>query len=95
MEIFYGADVRISPDILKKVENKEIPTLNDTGYLLLELPFYVMPPNIENLIFNLRQRKVIPIIAHPERYIYLMNDFARLPGISRYGCAVPDNGNAY
>jgi protein-tyrosine phosphatase len=85
IDILFGADIRISPDILKRIENNEIPALNGSGYLLLELPHFVMPPHVDNLIFNLRQRKFIPIIAHPERYIYLMNDFAKLKALRDMG----------
>jgi protein-tyrosine phosphatase len=74
MEVLYGADVRISNDLVDLIERKEIPTLNGSGYLLLELPFYVMPPNIEAMIFSLRQKGIIPILAHPERYPYLMRN---------------------
>lgn len=80
IKIFYGADVRIALDLTKRIESREIPTLNDSGYMLLEMPEYVIPPNVDNLIFNLRHRGIIPIITHPERHLRLMND---LPAISR------------
>ena len=85
MEVLYGADVRISNDLIDLIERKEIPTLNGSEYLLLEFPFYVMPPNIETMIFTLRQRGIIPIIAHPERYPYLMRNLQQMKRLRDMG----------
>ena len=85
MEVLYGADVRISNDLIDLIERKEIPTLNGSEYLLLELPFYVMPPNIETMIFSLRQKGIIPIIAHPERYPYLMRNLQQMKRLRDIG----------
>lgn len=78
VKIFYGADVRITVDLLEGVESGEVPTLNGSGYMLVELPQYVVPPNVDNLIFNLRHRGIIPIITHPERHLRLMQDLPAL-----------------
>lgn len=78
VKIFYGADVRISVDLLESVKTGEVPTLNGSGYMLVELPQYVVPPNVDNLIFNLRHRGIIPVITHPERHLRLMQDLPAL-----------------
>ncbi|MBI5182735.1 MAG: hypothetical protein HZA06_07510 [Nitrospirae bacterium] len=84
LTLFYGADVRICPDIIKRIEEGNIPTLNGSSYLMLELPAYTLPPHIDNLIFNLRQRKIIPIITHPERHAILMKDISALARFRGY-----------
>ncbi len=81
----YGADVRVSVDLLDRVEKGEVPTLGGSGYMLIEMPDYILPPNVDNLIFNLRHRGIIPIITHPERHLRLMND---LPALGK----LRDNG---
>lgn len=78
IKIFYGADVRITLDLLERVESREIPTLNGSGYMLIEMPEYIVPPLVDNLIFNLRHSGIIPIITHPERHLRLMNDLQEL-----------------
>jgi protein-tyrosine phosphatase len=80
VSIFCGADVRVAVDLLERIESGEVPTLNDTGYMLVEMPDYIVPPNVDNLIFNLRHRGIIPIITHPERHLRLMHD---LPALGR------------
>ena len=74
----YGADVRVSVDLLERIEKGEVPTLGGSGYMLLEMPDYILPPNVDNLIFNLRHRGIIPIITHPERHLRLMHDLSAL-----------------
>ncbi len=85
LKIFYGADVRITLDLLERVKNCEIPTLNGSGYMLIEMPEYIVPPLVDNLIFNLRHSGIIPIITHPERHLRLMNDLRELSKLRESG----------
>lgn len=78
IELFYGADVRITPDLVERVESGEIPTLGGSGYMLMEFPEFIVPPNVEELIFRLMHRGITPVITHPERHLRLMHDFTAL-----------------
>jgi protein-tyrosine phosphatase len=50
-----------------------IATLNNNGkYLLFELPLGNYPANIKDQIFQMGLNKITPILAHPERNVYLM-----------------------
>ena len=79
LQLLYGADVRICHNLIEMIENEGIPTLNGSGYLLLEFPSLALPPRLEDIILNLRQHKIIPIITHPERHVLL----ARRPALLR------------
>jgi protein-tyrosine phosphatase len=85
MELFYGADVRVMPDLLKRMESGEIPGLNGSGYLLMELPEYIVPPHLGSLIFDLRRHGVTAIITHPERHFRLIHDHKGLRGLRDMG----------
>lgn len=78
MELFYGADVRVTPDLIERMESGDIPTLGGSGYALIEFPESIVPVNVEGLIFNMRLRRITPVITHPERHQRLMHDFAAL-----------------
>jgi protein-tyrosine phosphatase len=78
MELLHGADVRITPDLVKRIESGEIPTLNGSRYILIEFPEFIIPPNVEDFIFNLRVHGTTPVITHPERHLRLMHDLAAL-----------------
>jgi len=78
MGVFSGADIRITFDLIERLERREVLTLNGSQYMLIEFPEYVVPPHVDNLIFNLRHRGITPIITHPERHLRLMHDLSAL-----------------
>ena len=49
-------------------------TIGNTGYLLVELSDYGIPPQILNSIALLREKGITPILTHPERNPILQND---------------------
>lgn len=74
VEVFLGNELFITPEAINLIDSKEVATLNNTRYLLIEFPRLDMPVYIENIVYNLRLKGIIPIIAHPERYIKIMED---------------------
>lgn len=85
IEVFHGADVRVSVDLLKRIEEGEVPTLNNSAYLLVELPEFIVPPNLDVLFFNLKQKGYTPIITHPERNLRIMRDLGSLFNLKAAG----------
>jgi len=81
-----GAEVHMSPDILVRLKEKDLLTYADLGrYLLLEFPFQQVIMGTEDLVYRLRLAGVTPIIAHPERIGYFMDDPDRLFSLIRLG----------
>jgi protein-tyrosine phosphatase len=85
MSLYYGADVRVSHDIIERVESGQAATLNGSRYLLLELTDYALPPNLEDLVFRMRGRGLIPVITHPERHSYFFKNFDVLRDLRKRG----------
>jgi len=68
LKILPGSEQHIEPALLERLQKKEALTLNNTRYLLLELPFFQpLPPYTLTLIDNLVTAGYVPLIAHPER----------------------------
>ena len=42
--------------------------------ILFELPFYAEVPFLRDMIFELKARGITPILAHPERYLFLQKN---------------------
>ncbi len=61
-----GADVRLTYELFEAIRNGGIPTVNGSRYFLLELPDLI-PPHVEDFIFEARVKGLFPIITHPER----------------------------
>jgi protein-tyrosine phosphatase len=53
---------------------------------LVEDSFLKRYQNIESYIFKIRTAGYTPILAHPERYLYLADDLDRLRKLKKMGC---------
>lgn len=69
-----GLEVHITPQLVAALEQKRIFTINDTQYLLLELPLSAYPVYTERVVFDLQIAGYVPIIAHPERNVAMQSD---------------------
>jgi len=91
IEIYLGNEVYIDDEIVKLLENNEIMTLNNSKYILIELPLNSKIPYIKNIIYGLRRRNFIPIIAHPERYMLYFNNIELFEELIEAGALLQGN----
>lgn len=54
--------------------------------VLVEFSFLALPPQWIEYLFQLRLKGYTPVLAHPERYAYLHNDFAGYEYLKDMGC---------
>ena len=86
LEILLGAEVHCRPDLPDLLEQECSLTLNGNGhYFLLEFPHSIVPPNSNQLIFQLITKNLIPIIVHPERNTYLQSHLDLLANFVKQG----------
>ena len=71
IKLYMGNEVFIDNNILEYIKKGEISTINNSRYLLMELPLDEKLESANEIIFRLRDGGIIPVIAHPERYHYL------------------------
>ena len=73
IEIHAAAEYFIDEHFQKQLTDK-IPflTLKD-NLLLVEYSMITAPLDLQNIIFEIQMQQYQPLIAHPERYIYLRN----------------------
>jgi protein-tyrosine phosphatase len=62
-------------DLLKNDKSKLLPF--EGNYILIETSFMYASPYLDEAIFLLQASGFKPILAHPERYIYLHDDWQR------------------
>lgn len=91
IKLYLGNEVYIENNIIELKESGEISTLNNSKYLLFELPLNYEFNGVEDIIFNLRCKKIIPIIAHPERYAYLKKNPSLIKDIIDAGALLQCN----
>jgi tyrosine-protein phosphatase YwqE len=63
-------------------------------YLLFETSFYNKPFQISEVIFDLQSQGYKPVFAHPERYIYLYDEFDFLVDLAEKGVVLQINLNS-
>lgn len=70
------------------LEEEELLTFNG-NHLLMEISTFQAPPNLYDIIFQMRIKGYQPIIAHPERYVYFgVDEFRKLKD---FGCMLQVN----
>ena len=96
IEIYSGAEVHISHDILAQIkEQSQDLTINRGSYLLVEFPSSHVFSNTKDLFFNLRSEGIIPIIAHPERNSVFRERSERLYELVLMGALVQANSGSF
>jgi protein-tyrosine phosphatase len=72
VEIFPGQEVFLDTHTLDLFREGIIKGINGTRYMLIEFPMDTMPKSALDIIYELRVLGMVPIIAHPERYRYII-----------------------
>ncbi|MGL4452996.1 MAG: tyrosine-protein phosphatase [Sarcina sp.] len=75
IELYHGQEIYVTNSLLEDLESEEIGCINDTKYMLLELDLAQIQDSVLDIIYELSIKGIVPVIAHPERYI----DFQKHP----------------
>ncbi|MDD2587157.1 MAG: hypothetical protein PHT79_11900 [Syntrophomonadaceae bacterium] len=67
LKILPGAEYYLEHDLPQRLAEGKLLTINNTGYLLIELPAAFVPDYSDQIFYELQLQGVIPIIAHAER----------------------------
>ena len=95
LEVYAGGEVRISSDIMRMVDDDEIPFLGEIdGYrvMLLEFPHSHLVFGAEKLMAWLLARRIRPLIAHPERNKEVMRNVDKLQPFVEMGAMLQLTG---
>ena len=89
LEIGYAAEIRIGPDVLELADAGALPilgTVDGYGIVLLEFPDSHILPGSARLVAAMLERKLRPLIAHPERNKDVMHDVEKIAPFVQSGC---------
>jgi len=73
-ELYLGNEIYLTENTMKVLEEGKASTINDTSYVLIEFPLDKEPLELYEVIYEMIQNKLVPILAHPERYSYVQQD---------------------
>ncbi|MHC6178760.1 tyrosine-protein phosphatase [Clostridium sp. JNZ X4-2] len=74
LNIISSQEVMLDNHTLESYRSSEIGCIEGTSYMLVELPMMTMPKDAMNIIYELEIKGVRPILAHPERYRYIIDN---------------------
>ena len=75
---------------LVRIRQGGLPTFDDGPAFLFEVNPGMMPPRIEQTLFELRLKGRLPVMAHPERYQAIQNDLHRAEELGRSAALLVD-----
>ncbi len=74
IHVYIGNEIYVSEDMDELIYYKKVSTLNNSRYVLFELPMNNSIKYLDEIIFKIFNLDLIPVLAHPERYSYIQND---------------------
>ena len=74
LNVVLGMENPVELNILEQVEAGSAISLNGSAYILMELPFTLLPMYWEEVLFQIQLAGLRPIIAHPERQAQIQRD---------------------
>lgn len=74
VRILPGAEAFSTPELPKLIRDGRIMTLNQSRYLLMEFSFDEDPEFVTDIVEQVHETGVMPVIAHAERYEFVQND---------------------
>lgn len=94
IKLYTGNEVYIDPFLDRLWEERAFFTLADSRYVLVEFPMMGIPDYAEDALYRLQLKGLIPIIAHPERYVEVQKDPNYLHRYLDKGCLAQVNGTS-
>lgn len=91
VRISLGNEIFIDHSIDKLIKKNEIAKINDTKYILVEFPRNTQVFHLMDALFRLRNKGYVPIVAHPERYLFLQEDYSVANQFLEMGCLLQGN----
>ena len=93
MELEAASEYYLDDYFLTLLKKRDILTFNG-NHLLFEMSYTRAPTDLMDIIFEMEQADYQPILAHPERYIFLHDSFEEYEALKDYGVLFQVNINS-
>lgn len=90
-KLYLGSEIYISTDIVELLKEGKASTINETNYVLFELPMNSKPLFVKEVVYKLIENGYNPIIAHPERYSYVKENIEFVRELKNMGALFQSN----
>ncbi len=98
IEIEVASEYYLDETVMELVEQRDIMTFGK-NYMLFEMSYVQPLHHLEEMIFEIKVAGYTPVLAHPERYIYMHEDFSKYERLKEKGVLfqvnIPSLGGYY
>ena len=94
IELYLGNELFVDPKLDEMLLNKEVLSLADSKYVLVEFPMRNYKDDYDEILYNIRISGYQIIIAHPERYLFVQNDYRFVDRWLKEGYLLQSNANS-
>ncbi len=91
INLYLGNEIFIDENIYELLLKGEISSLNNTNYLLIELPMSGEYDEYKEIFKDLIKKGLKVILAHPERYLSFQKDFNKVYELEKIGVYFQSN----
>lgn len=94
IEVYAGCEVFLNFEYLEMIQNNTVIPLNNSRYLLVEFDVrkdITKRVDIEDMLYEIKIRNYVPVIAHAERYFHSHIDLKRVRTWIDNGCLIQVN----
>ncbi|WP_350345073.1 CpsB/CapC family capsule biosynthesis tyrosine phosphatase [Proteinivorax tanatarense] len=74
IDILVGQELYANINLLEDIKNNNVLPLANTDFLLIEFPMMSLPSWADDILHGIMVLGYKPVIAHPERYGYVINN---------------------
>nr|WP_207717833.1 CpsB/CapC family capsule biosynthesis tyrosine phosphatase [Clostridium tetanomorphum] len=86
IKVLPGQEIFLDKHTAKLYREGIVKGLNNSKYVLVETAMMDMPKDVLEYIYELKLQGAIPILAHPERYKYIIEKPALINEFGKEGC---------
>ena len=98
IEIEVASEYYLDETVMELVEQRDIMTFGK-NYMLFEMSYVQPLHHLEEMIFEIKVAGYTPVLAHPERYLYMHEDFSKYERLKEKGVLfqvnIPSLGGYY
>lgn len=74
LKLYLGNEIYFTQNLINLLETGKATSINNSNYVLFEFPLNTKPMNMYDIIYDMLEYKLIPVLAHPERYSFVQKE---------------------
>lgn len=74
LKLYLGNEIYFTENLINLLETGKATSINNSNYVLFEFPLNSKPMNMYDIIYDMLEYKIIPVLAHPERYSFVQKE---------------------